>query len=116
VIPEDHPAYDAGILGWALDRAHFNEQSGDTCPPGHYALVIETEPRRPYIGQVWELHVPLHERPSQVFMGFLMETGVGALRTDIALVNDVPEWQVDPDEPPCTREEGLRRIARAHAP
>lgn len=126
-------AYD--VLVRALDRHEWNadpmrEQLGEPpCDGECYALVAETFPaneRFPDDGVAVVSHVEtLYARPAYVAyhellpqVAALMDEKLGEAHWElrgVVLENSVPEWQVDPDEPPCSREEGLRRIEAGRA-
>lgn len=117
----------------ALDRHEWNadlqraELAEIPCDGDCYALVGETHPANERMadhGVVVVAHVlTAYARPAMVVtfdllpqIEALMDEKLGADHWQAGLVsiyNSVPEWQVDPDEDPCTREEGLRRMEQA---
>jgi hypothetical protein len=121
-------AYDVVIR--ALDRHEWNtdplreELDEIPCDGDCYALVAETIPVNSRLtdnGVVVVSHIgTLDARPACAathellpHVEALMDEKLGRDHwkpASVVIHNSVPEWQVDPDEPPCTREEGLRRI------
>jgi hypothetical protein len=125
-------AYDVEVR--ALDRHEWNadpqrdELAERPCDGDCYALVAEAYPANARVadhGVVVVAHVLTAEaRPACVAMAELLPQLQAAMDEKIgpehwhagvvSIYNSVPEWQVDPDEDPCSRAEGLRRMEKAN--
>ena len=120
-----------GVTVEALDRHDWNTSEEraalreEPCGGGCYVMLAMTTPvnaRDFDAGVVVVWFVSIEHRPSEVMPAIMlaiaqvMDEKHGdhwAPTGDSLLANGVPEWQVDPDEPPITRAEGLARLAGA---
>jgi hypothetical protein len=123
-IPSDVRSARVDVI--AMTAATFNRLPGrrssgePACPPDHWAAVVNVTPNdHDWRGEIMCSHSPLDDhRPSDIVMHGALphiaeRLGINPDRLDVVLINDVPEWQVDPGEPPISRAEGLHRLESA---